>query len=190
MTTDKGGYVEGAGRAWGWLTLALYVATIPAANWTLAHVGHQAGPGAPHTIPVWPGLAAPSGVLWVGLAFTLRDVVQRLLGRWWTVAAILVGAALSYFVAPAFALASGVAFLVSEAADFAVYTPLSERRWLAAVVASNVVGTVFDSVLFLWLAFHSLDYVPGQVVGKLWMTVLAVAVLAPSRTRRTEAVPV
>ena len=34
-----------------------------------------------------------------------------------------------------------------------------------------------DSVLFLSLAFGSLVFLPGQIVGKLWMTALAVAVL-------------
>ena len=42
-----------------------------------------------------------------------------------------------------------------------------------AVLASSVVGLVIDSVLFLWLAFGSLDYVAGQIVGKLWMVLLA-----------------
>ena len=43
----------------------------------------------------------------------------------------------------------------------------------SAVLASSVVGLVIDSVLFLWLAFGSLDYVAGQIVGKLWMVLLA-----------------
>jgi queuosine precursor transporter len=41
------------------------------------------------------------------------------------------------------------------------------------VLASSVVGLVVDSVLFLWLAFGSLEYVTGQIVGKLWMVLLA-----------------
>jgi uncharacterized PurR-regulated membrane protein YhhQ (DUF165 family) len=46
-------------------------------------------------------------------------------------------------------VASAVAFLFSELADFVVYQPLRERRWLLAVFASNVVGLVIDSILFL-----------------------------------------
>jgi uncharacterized PurR-regulated membrane protein YhhQ (DUF165 family) len=99
------------------------------------------------------------------------------------VAAILVGAAASWVVSSSFAIASAVAFLISETADFAVYTPLAERRWLAAVAASNVVGAVVDSVVFLTIAFHSLDLLRGQVVGKLWMTLLAVIVLSLARRR-------
>lgn len=76
------------------------------------------------------------------------------------------------------ALASGAAFLVSELADLAVYTPLRARSWAAAVALSNTVGAVVDSALFLWLAFGSLDFLAGQVLGKLWMTALAVALVA------------
>lgn len=153
----------------------LYLATIVAANWALATFG---------LVPVAPGLLAPAGVYFAGLAFTLRDLTQESVGRRGTVGAILVGAALSALVSPQFALASGAAFLVSEAADMLVYTPLRRRNWLGAVFASNVVGTVLDSVLFLLLAFGSLDFLLGQVVGKWEMTVLAVAVLAAVRRRR------
>jgi uncharacterized PurR-regulated membrane protein YhhQ (DUF165 family) len=83
-------------------------------------------------------------------------------------------------VASSFAGASGVAFLVSESADLAVYTPL-ERRWVLGVLASNVVGAIVDSVIFLWLAFSSLALLKGQVVGKLWMTAAAVALLVVAR---------
>lgn len=154
----------------------LYASTILAANWAIATVG---------VVPVAPGLVAPAGVFFAGLALGLRDLVQESLGRRWTVVAILVGAALSALVSPAFALASGAAFLFSETADFVVYTPLRERHWVAAVVASNVVGDVVDSVLFLLLAFGSLDFLAGQLVGKWEMILPAVALMAWWRSRRT-----
>ena len=172
-------------RRAGAVALAAYISTVVAANWFVQHVGAQAGPGAPHTIPVGFGYRAPSGVLWVGLAFTLRDVVQSRLGKGWVVGAIVAGAALSYLVAPALALASAAAFLLSEALDFAAYTPLVERgRVLAAVALSNTVGLVVDTVVFLWVAFGSLQYWQGQIVGKAWMTALALVVIIPRRARR------
>jgi uncharacterized PurR-regulated membrane protein YhhQ (DUF165 family) len=146
-----------------------YIATIFAANWLIEHYG---------IVPVGFGLMAPAGVFAAGLALTLRDVVQAMLGRLAVVAAILLGALLSYAVSPAFAVASGVAFLVSELADLAVYTPLERRTWLGAVALSNTVGAVVDSALFLWLAYGSLAFLPGQVVGKMWTTLAAVALLA------------
>jgi uncharacterized PurR-regulated membrane protein YhhQ (DUF165 family) len=93
------------------------------------------------------------------------------------VVAILLGAAVSAALSAQLALASGLAFLVSELADFVVYTPLRQRSWLAAVVISNTVGDVIDSALFLWLAFGSLDFLAGQIVGKFWMTVLTVVII-------------
>ena len=70
-------------------------------------------------------------------------------------------------------LASAAAFLLSELADFAVYTPLQQRRLVLAVVASSLVGLVVDSVVFLHLAFGSLDYLAGQVVGKAWAVLVS-----------------
>ena len=107
----------------------------------------------------------------IGLALVLRDLVQRRLGLRWAVGAIIAGALLSVFLAPpALVIASGTAFLLSELADFAVYTPLQRRRLvLAAVLASSAVGLVIDSAVFLYLAFGSLTYFEGQVIGKAWM---------------------
>jgi uncharacterized PurR-regulated membrane protein YhhQ (DUF165 family) len=160
--------------------LAAYILTIPLANWAITQYG---------VVPVGFGLMAPAGVAFAGLAFTLRDLTHESLGRWWTLAAIGVGALLSLAVsAPFVAVASATAFLVSELADFAVYTPLRERGWLRAVAASNVVGLVTDGAIFLWLAFGDLTFLPGQVWAKLWLTLAAVAVLAVVRQQRSRVV--
>jgi hypothetical protein len=66
-----------------------------------------------------------------------------------------------------------LAFLISELADFAVDTPLQRRGLLLAVVASSSVGLVVDSVVFLYVAFGSIDYLAGQVIGKTWALVFA-----------------
>lgn len=159
-------------RTIGVVALVAYVGTIFLANWLIVHVG---------IVNVGFGLQAPAAVFAAGAAFTFRDVVQRELGRLVVVAAIVVGALLSLLVAPAFALASGAAFLVSELADFGVYTPLAEKSWLGAVALSNTAGAVIDSLIFLLLAFGSLQFFWGQVVGKTWVTLVSVAVLAAVR---------
>ena len=153
----------------------LFMLTVVAANVAIAMYG---------LVPVGFGLLAPAGVYFAGLAFTLRDLTQERYGRRAVIIAILSGAVLSGAIARNFAIASGIAFLVSELADFAVYTPLRVRGWLTAVFASNLVGLVVDSALFLALAFGSLEYLPGQVVGKLWVTCAAVAALAAYRAVR------
>lgn len=158
----------------GLAALALFLACIPAANLLIGNVGVVCVPNGPCLIPVAPGLMAPSGVLVIGAALVLRDVVQRTLGAAWALAAIGAGAALSFAIAPpALVIASATAFLLSELADFAVYTPLQRRRLLLAMLASSAVGLFVDSVVFLYLAFGSLDYVAGQVVGKAWALLLA-----------------
>lgn len=181
-------------RRQGFFYLTAFALCIPAANWLIGNVGTVCVPDGPCLIPVAPGITAPSGVLMIGLALVLRDLVQRHLGVRWAIGAVLVGAALSgFFAPPALVVASAVAFLLSELADLAVYTPLQKKRLVLAVFASSVVGLVIDSAVFLYLAFGSLDYIAGQVVGKTWMVLLALPVVHMLRTlelRRTAAADV
>jgi uncharacterized PurR-regulated membrane protein YhhQ (DUF165 family) len=159
----------------GWITAFLYVGTVFAANWAITRFG---------MVPVGFGLLAPAGVYFAGLAFTLRDLTHEALGRRAVLLAILAGAVCSALISPQLALASATAFLLSELADYAVYTPLREKNWLAAVTLSNTVGLVVDSVIFLALAFGSLQFLPGQIVGKAWMTAVAVLLLWMVRRSR------
>jgi uncharacterized PurR-regulated membrane protein YhhQ (DUF165 family) len=154
------------------LSVVAYLLTIPLANWMINNVGTEAFPGGPHTIPVGFGFDAPSGVLAIGAALLARDYVQEVFGRRTVVFAILVGVALSYLMDPAVATASAVAFALGEGTDFVSYSWLRERSLGLAVVVSGVVGGVVDSFLFLWIAFGSVDFWEGQVVGKAMMAVL------------------
>ena len=168
----------------GSIFLVLFCLTIPAANWMIGHVGTLCVPNGPCLVPVAPGIMAPSGVLTVGAALVLRDLVQRRLGVEFGLGAIAAGAAISAGLAPpSLVLASATAFFLSEFADFAVYTPLARRRFVVAVVVSSIVGLIVDSIVFLWLAFGSLEFLLGQIVGKLWMVLLAVPFVAYLRRR-------
>ena len=178
IDNEKRKRIEGA------IFLVLFCLTIPAANWMIGHVGTVCVPNGPCLVPVAPGIMAPSGVLMVGAALVLRDLVQRRLGVEFGIGAIVVGAMISAGLAPAsLVLASAAAFLLSEFADFAVYTPLARRRLVAAVVASSVAGLVVNSIVFLWLAFGSMEFLLGQIVGKAWMVLLAVPFVAFLRRR-------
>lgn len=162
-------------RLLGVVAFLLFLGSIPLAGWMFYHVGTSCIPDGPCVIPVAPGIEAPSGVLQVGFAIVLRDVVQRCLGKTWSLAAIALGSAATLLVAPGeLVFASGTAFLLSELADFAVYTPLQRNHLMLAVVSSSVVGLVIDSLVFLSLAFGSLEFFPGQVIGKLWAVLIAV----------------
>jgi queuosine precursor transporter len=178
MDNEKRRSVEGG------IFLVLFCLTIPAANWMIGNVGTVCVSHGPCLVPVAPGIMAPSGVLMVGAALVLRDLVQRRLGVEFGIGAILAGAAISAGLAPpSLVIASAAAFLLSEFADFAVYTPLARRRLVAAVVASSVVGLIVDSIVFLWLAFGSMEFLIGQIIGKLWMVLLAVPLVSYLRRR-------
>lgn len=169
------------------LMLAAFAACVPLANWLIANVGTICVANGPCLVPVAPGLLAPSGVLVIGAAFVLRDLVHKIAGPLWAAGAIGLGAIVSWIVAPpALAIASVVAFTASELLDFAVYAPLQRRHLLAAVAASGAAGALADSAVFLWLAFGSLDYMAGQFVGKIWATLLVLPlVFAISRRAAT-----
>lgn len=172
----------------GVLAFASFLLCIPVANWMIGNIGTVCVPNGPCLVPVAPGVMAPSGVLMIGTALVLRDIVQRLMGAIWALGAVLAGALLSFWLTPpALVVASGVAFLLSELADFAVYTPLQRRRLLLAVIASSCVGLVVDSVVFLSLAFGNLDYFAGQVIGKAWALLFAYPMV--QWVRRVTAVP-
>src|SRR5690349_1560492 len=101
-------------RREGFAFLVGFGLCIPAANWMIGHLGTVCVPSGPCLIPVAPGVHAPSGVLMIGLALVLRDLVQRRLGLLWSIAAIIGGAALSALLAPAsLVIASAAAFLLS-----------------------------------------------------------------------------
>jgi uncharacterized PurR-regulated membrane protein YhhQ (DUF165 family) len=160
---------------WAGAAFAVYVAAIIASNWLITRVGIPVGHGT-HLTPVGFGLYAPSGVWAAAASFPARDITQRLGGRWLGVVAVLAGAAVSWRISdPHIAVASGLTYLCSEGADFAVYTPLQRRWFVPAVVASGCVAAVVDSVLFLHLAAipAGAAAVTGLVLGKVWVQLAA-----------------
>jgi uncharacterized PurR-regulated membrane protein YhhQ (DUF165 family) len=166
-----------------------YLSTTVAANWAIHHYG---------IVSVGFGYAAPAGVYFVALALILRDLLQWGLGRRageapkpWQVATMLAviaaGAGLSYLVADSLvASASAAAFAASEIIDFAIFTAIAPR-WARAVFFAGIVGAVVDSLIFLSIAFGSLAFLPGQILGKTYGIAAATIVIA-ARRRRTEPV--
>jgi len=154
------------------MLFAAFAACMPAANWLIGNVGTVCIPRGPCLIPVAPGLMAPSGVLLIGLALVLRDMIHESMGRAGVLAALAVGAALSFATAPAaLALASAAAFLLSESADWAVYARLRRRGLAWAVLLSGAAGAVLDSLLFSFLAFGDAKWAWGLVLAKLYASV-------------------
>lgn len=164
-------------RAGAAVAAAAFLGCILAANYVTARYGF---------LPVGFGVTATAGTYFAGLAFVLRDSLQDIAGKRGVVVTIVLGAVLSYWVStPFIAAASGLAFLVSETLDLAVYSPLRERGYLRAAVASNIVGAIADTFLFLWVAgFPVWSNVPGQLIGKLTITLAVIALVGLVRARR------
>lgn len=169
---------------------ALYIAAVVAPNILIDRFG---------IVDVVPGpwtLMAPAAVYAVGVALVARDVVDDILGLTGVLAAIGLGTILSVLLAdPTVALASGVAFVLAELLDLGIYRRLVDRGWIRAALVSSYVGAGFDSLVFLWLAFGSLAFLPGQWVGKAVSVTVVVLIAGPLRrywspaSRRREPVP-
>jgi uncharacterized PurR-regulated membrane protein YhhQ (DUF165 family) len=110
-------------RIIGYVSVVLFIATVWAANWAISKWG---------AVPVGFGFEAPAGVYLAGLAFTLRDVVHRTLGRGVVIGAILVGCALAYLVegnaerhqrSPSSSLSSLTSWSTSRSGSRAGYPP-------------------------------------------------------------------
>jgi queuosine precursor transporter len=135
-----------AGRRWS----ALYVGLMPFINWSFAAV-----PTTP--IPDWlgGGQFQPLAIV-TGLVLVVRDFAQRELKHWiW--GAMIVGLILSTLTSwIVIVFASGLAFLISETVDWAVYTfskrPLSQR-----IMISSLASAPLDQLVFIWLASQVVD---------------------------------
>lgn len=161
-----------------YLAFALFALTIPLANWFIGNIGTECIPDGPCLIPVGFGLMAPSGVLFIGLALVLRDWLQELSNWKWSIAAVLLGGLLSLLTSsPFIAVASAVAFVVAELFDLGVYTPLREKGRHIAVLASGVVGAFVDSLLFVWIAFGSVELSLGTAIAKIYASFAVAAIL-------------
>lgn len=150
----------------------LFTGTVVGANVLTSHYG---------MVPAGFGLLVAAGTYTAGLALGIRDALHDAAGTRWVLAAIAVGAALSWVLGDdRIAAASGVAFAVAEILDLMVYVPLRDRQWHLAVAASNTVGAFADTALFLAIAGFSLTWsaVGGQLLVK---AVWAVSRAAPGQ---------
>lgn len=157
-----------------WILLAVFTALTPIANWMIANIGTVCIPNGPCLIPVGFGLMSPSGVLVIGIALVMRDVIHELYGKSIALLAIALGAFLSFFTStPEIAMASAATYAFAELLDFAVYTKVRAKGIGLAVLLSGVFGAFLDSALFVYLAFGSFEFSIGNTVGKLYATLAA-----------------
>ncbi|PZF77615.1 preQ0 transporter [Aestuariivirga litoralis] len=121
--------------------VALYVAAIVAVNWMFTAI-------APWSTPM--GDLYLANVV-VGFIFVLRDYAQREVGHYILFATAAAGVLTWFMVDPAIAVASITAFILSETADWGVYSylrrPLSQR-----ILISSLIAVPLDTLAFQYLA--------------------------------------
>jgi uncharacterized PurR-regulated membrane protein YhhQ (DUF165 family) len=133
-------------------------------------------------------LTFPAGAIFIGLTFSMRDFVQREWGHrdvWYfmittTVITVVMGMLLSHLPIPLWkvALASGVAFIVSEAIDWLVYYFL-KKDIIWRIRVSNIFSTPIDSILFVGIAFGSFNFFAPPVWGQTLVKYLSGLLVIP-----------
>ncbi len=121
--------------------VALYIVAIVAVNWMFTAI-------APWSTPL--GDLYLANVV-VGLVFVLRDYAQRALGHRVLLATLAAGLITYFMVDPVIALASVTAFVISEMADWSIFSflkrPLYER-----ILVSSLIAVPLDTLTFQYLA--------------------------------------
>jgi uncharacterized PurR-regulated membrane protein YhhQ (DUF165 family) len=120
---------------------ALYVAAIVLVNWMFT------------SIAPWPTALGDLYLanIVVGFVFVLRDYAQREIGHSVLLATAVGGVITWFMVDPVIAVASITAFILSESADWGVYSflrrPLSQR-----ILISSLIAIPLDTLAFQYLA--------------------------------------
>jgi uncharacterized PurR-regulated membrane protein YhhQ (DUF165 family) len=123
------------------LTVAAYIAAIVLVNWTFIVL-------APVSTPLGDLYAAN---LIVGAVFVLRDYAQRSIGHKILFATAVAGVITYFMVDKSLAVASIIAFVLSETTDWAIYSftkkPLQQR-----ILVSSLFSVPIDTLAFQYLA--------------------------------------
>lgn len=152
------------------LAIALYAATIIAANLLVAQFG--------------PVITPVLAFFCIGLDLALRDWLQVRVTRWHMGALIVATALVTYLLNPAaerVALASAASFMAAALVDWWAFNTLA-GSWLRRSIGSNVAGAALDSLLFPTLAFGAL--MPGVVAAQFFAKTLGGALWAWGLNRR------
>lgn len=159
---------------------AAYIGLVLLANWLAsAYIVH---------VPLTP-YVAPAGIFAIGAILVFRDWLQQLHGLKLTMPLVYAAGLISWFVGDAagwsglqkIAIASVIAFTVSETVEAIVFTPIRNRNLTLGVALSGTVGLAVDSWLFLTLAFGSTAFFWGQFWGKFEMVAIGAALTLARR---------
>lgn len=124
-----------------------YVISILAVNWLFAP--SQLVEGVTFWKTAWGDLFLAN--LIVGAVFVLRDYAQREIGHRILIATVLAGVLTYFMVDPAIAVASLVAFVISETADWSVFS-FWKKSVQSRILVSSMIAVPLDTVVFQHLA--------------------------------------
>jgi uncharacterized PurR-regulated membrane protein YhhQ (DUF165 family) len=156
-----------------------FVGLVILANWLASR----------YVVSVGFGRVAPAGVFCIGGVLVLRDWLQQRWGLMRTMPLVYAAGLASWGIGTAagwtslqkVAVASVVAFTVSETVEAIVFTPIRNRNLTLGVALSATVGNALDSYIFLSLAFGSLTFFLGQFIGKSEMIAVGTALTLARR---------
>lgn len=118
----------------------VYILLIPFINWSFTWA------------PMWevlPGWAFNPVTIVTGLVLVVRDFAQREVGHEVLIAMLIALALTALFAGKELALASGLAFLISEMVDWAMFT-FTRLRLSTRVLLSSALAAPLDTTLFLY----------------------------------------
>jgi uncharacterized PurR-regulated membrane protein YhhQ (DUF165 family) len=141
----------------------IYIFLVPFINWTFTWA------------LIWeilPGWAFNPVTIVTGLVLVFRDFSQREIGHK-VLIAMFIGLCLTYWTTGAdLALASGLAFIIAELVDWALYT-FSKLRLSSRVLLSSALAAPIDTSVFLFMAeamvpgMFTVPNITMSVMGKL-----------------------
>jgi hypothetical protein len=152
------------GRTWAYI----YVALIPFLNWTFGKfsgfdVTSELGGifGTSARIMINPLTIA------TGMVFVVRDFVQREMGHRVLILMALAVAWSFYYSWPVIALASGIAFAISETSDWLIFT-FTRYRLSTRILLSSALAAPIDTTVFLYGADLARQMQLGDPAGTMF----------------------
>jgi uncharacterized PurR-regulated membrane protein YhhQ (DUF165 family) len=151
------------------VSVGTYVAAIIMVNWLFAPAQLVQG------ITFW---STPFGDLFlanlvVGFVFVLRDYAQREIGHKVLLATFIAGIITYFMVDPGIAMASVTAFVLSEMADWAIYS-FTRRPLQSRILISSLVAVPLDTLAFQYLAGY---LTPAAFTTEVLSKALGVAIV-------------
>lgn len=143
------------GRAWAFI----YVALIPFLNWSFGIIPELAIQEPNDTFTK--GLSLHPMTVVTGLVFVVRDFVQREMKQMVLICMALAIGWSFYYAWPVIAIASGLAFAISEFFDWLMFT-FTKYRLSTRILISSAVAAPIDTTVFLYGADLAKQINAGQ----------------------------